>query len=40
LRGDGYEAADASVLFPDLDVNLLGSMLDHPTALQAVMAFS
>jgi Uma2 family endonuclease len=38
LRGDRYEGVDASALFPDLDVNLLCSMLDHPTALQAVKA--
>jgi len=39
LREERYEAVDGSVLFPDLDVNLLCSMLDRPTALQAVKAF-
>jgi len=40
LRGQRYEIAERSSLFPDLDVQLLGSFLDHPTVLQAVKAFS
>lgn len=39
LSGDQYERADRSALFPDLDIGLLGSFLDRPTALQAVRAF-
>jgi Uma2 family endonuclease len=39
LRGDRYESATRSSLFPDLDVELLASFLDRPTALQAVRAF-
>ena len=39
LRGGRYEAAARSALFPDLDIDLLGSFLDRPTALQAVRAF-
>jgi Uma2 family endonuclease len=38
-RGDGYERAARSALFPGLDVDLLCSFLDRPTALQAVRAF-
>jgi hypothetical protein len=38
-RGDHYERTDRSALFADLDVGLLASFLDHPTALQAVRAF-
>jgi Uma2 family endonuclease len=39
LRGAGYEQAGRSDLFPELDVALLSSFLDHPTVLQAVKAF-
>jgi Uma2 family endonuclease len=39
LRGERYERAERSALFPDLDVVQLGSFLDRPTALQAVRAF-
>ncbi len=39
LRDERYERVDGSELFPDLDVNLLCSFLDRPTALQAVKAF-
>lgn len=39
LRQDHYESADRSLLFPDLDVDLLCSFLDRPTAMQAVRAF-
>ncbi|TDI45015.1 MAG: Uma2 family endonuclease [Acidobacteria bacterium] len=39
LREQHYELSERSTLFPDLDVQLLGSFLDHPTALQAVKAF-
>lgn len=36
--GDGYEPAARSRLFSDLDLELLCSLLDRPTALQAVKA--
>jgi len=39
LRQERYEPVDRSPLFPDLDVGLLCSFLDRPTALQAVRAF-
>ena len=39
LRADAYEQSVRSALFPDLDVALLASFLDRPTALQAVKAF-
>jgi Uma2 family endonuclease len=39
LRGQDYQRAEKSRLFPDLDVNLLTSFLDRETALQAVKAF-
>jgi Uma2 family endonuclease len=39
LRGDRYERAARSRVFPALDVGLLASFLDRPTALQAVKAF-
>jgi Uma2 family endonuclease len=39
LRGDEYERTQASLVFPDLDVVLLSSFLDYPTATQAVRAF-
>ena len=38
-RGDGYETSAVSVLFPELDIALLCSFLDYPTATQAVRAF-
>jgi Uma2 family endonuclease len=39
LTGEHYEPAARSHVFPDLDVELLASFLDRPTALQAVKAF-
>lgn len=39
LRGEEYETSQRSALFPELDVALLASFLDHPTVLQAVRAF-
>jgi Uma2 family endonuclease len=39
LRAGRYERATRSALFPDLDIDLLSSFLDRPTALQAVRAF-
>ena len=39
LREERYEPVDRSPLFPDLDVGLLCSFLDRPTAIQAVRAF-
>jgi Uma2 family endonuclease len=39
LRGGRYESAARSALFPDLDLDLLCSFFDRPTALQAVRAF-
>jgi Uma2 family endonuclease len=39
LRGDRYEPSERSGIFPHLDVALLASFLDRPTALQAVRAF-
>jgi Uma2 family endonuclease len=39
LGKQDYERTDASRLFPDLDLELLCSYLDRPTALQAVKAF-
>ncbi len=39
LHQDRYARADRSRLFPDLDLNMLCSLLDRPTALQAVKAF-
>jgi hypothetical protein len=38
LRGTGYERADRSRLFPDLDLGLIVALFDRPTALQAVRA--
>lgn len=38
-RGDHYELTDRSRVFPDLDLRLLCSFLDLPTAMQAVRAF-
>lgn len=39
LQGERHETSERSALFPELDVQLLVSFLDHPTALQAVKAF-
>jgi Uma2 family endonuclease len=39
LRGDRYERSARSRVLPKLDVELLVSFLDRPTALQAVRAF-
>lgn len=39
LRGDRYERAERSALFPDLDIEQLVSFLARPTALQALRAF-
>ena len=39
LRQQRYERTETSSLFPDLDLELLSSFLDRPTALQAVKAF-
>lgn len=39
LREQRYEPTTKSTLFPDLDVQLLASFLDRPTALQAVKGF-
>lgn len=38
LAGDRFEKAERSRLFPELDLDLLVSLLDRPTALQAVRA--
>ena len=40
LRHERYERVLRSRLLPDLDVELLVSLLDRPSALQAVKAFS
>jgi Uma2 family endonuclease len=39
LSGDRYEARATSSCLPGLDLRLLMSFLDHPTAIQAVKAF-
>jgi Uma2 family endonuclease len=39
LRENAYQDASRSALFPELDLQLLASFLDRPTALQAVRAF-
>lgn len=39
LRPQSYQQVEKSALFPDLDLELLCSLLDLPTALQAVKAF-
>ena len=39
LRQERYQRVDRSPLFPDLDVAVLCSFLDRPTAMQAVRAF-
>jgi Uma2 family endonuclease len=36
LRGERYEEVAASELLPDLDLNLVASLLDRPTLTQAV----
>ena len=38
LRASAFEQVDRSRLFPDLDLGLLCSLLDQPTASQAVKA--
>ncbi|MEE8410319.1 MAG: Uma2 family endonuclease [Myxococcota bacterium] len=38
-RDDGYQRAERSEALPGLDLALLTSFLDHPTAMQAVRAF-
>lgn len=38
LDGGRYQQAERSRLFPDLDLSLVCSLLDRPTALQAVRA--
>ncbi|MPZ18870.1 MAG: Uma2 family endonuclease [Luteitalea sp.] len=39
LRQDHYEQTNSSALFPDLDIALLCSFLDRPTASEAMKAF-
>jgi Uma2 family endonuclease len=39
LRDDAYAAVEHSAQLPDIDLRLLTSFLDHPTAMQAVRAF-
>jgi Uma2 family endonuclease len=39
LQGPGYREGEQSSLLPDLDVVLLCSFLDRPTAMQAMRAF-
>ena len=39
LRGAAYEPAPGSTLFPQLDLRLLASFLDHPTLTQAMRAY-
>lgn len=39
LRGERYEPASPSALLPELELQLLTSFLDHPTATQAMRAF-
>jgi Uma2 family endonuclease len=39
LRGSAYELATESVQLPGIDLALVTSLLDHPTAMQAVRAF-
>jgi Uma2 family endonuclease len=39
LTGSGYLASERSSVLPDLDVALLASFLDRPTATQAIRAF-
>lgn len=39
LRDGTYQPVEQSTQLPGIDVRLLGSFLDHPTAMQAVRAF-
>ena len=39
LRDGAYRSTEHSDQLPGIDVRLLGSFLDHPTAMQAVRAF-
>ena len=39
LRDGKYQRAERSVLFPELDLDLLCSFLDHPTMTQAMKGF-
>ena len=39
LRGDAYEQVESSEQLPGIDLALLVSFLDHPTAMQAVRAY-
>ncbi len=39
LRGDGYEPGEQSEQLAGIDIALLASFLDHPTAMQAVRAY-
>jgi Uma2 family endonuclease len=39
LSGEAYQEREASVALPGLDMALLTSFLEHPTAIQAVKAF-
>jgi Uma2 family endonuclease len=39
LRDDAYAAVEHSAQLPGIDLRLLTSFLDHPTAMQAVRAF-
>jgi len=39
LRGDRYEATERSACLSELDLEMLVSFLDRPTAMQAVRAF-
>jgi len=39
LSGELYATSDRSARLPGLDINLLASFLEHPTAIQAVKAF-
>jgi Uma2 family endonuclease len=39
LRGDAYQPVESSEQLPGIDVPLLTTFLDHPTAMQAVRAF-
>ncbi len=39
LTGDAYQGREHSAALPGLDMALVTSLLDHPTAIQAVKAF-
>jgi Uma2 family endonuclease len=39
LRDGGYESVEHSEQLPGIDLNLLASFLDYPTAMQAVRAY-